>query len=212
MSLRKYSLATIAIYAIAFFSPAFFQTEKSQIAATTVAYLLGALSLIVLYEKQNQKLSFEKRNPSRRQIFLLGLAGIFVAIFLQNIVIQIEQWLGQTAGSENTETIIQLIMKQPLFVIAAMIAGPIMEEFVFRRAIVGFFDSFNKAWLGVLISSLLFALIHQDGHLLLYFSLGCFFCFLYMYTGSIWTSITTHAGMNTLVILVQILARTQGLI
>ena len=207
MSIRKYSLFTIIIYAIAFFLPAFFPvTRQAQI--TTWSYLLGAVFLILLYLQQTKDLSFEKKKTPKGHIFIYGFVGIFAAIFLQNIAIQIEQIFGVVPGSENTENIVRIVLQHPLFAIAAMIGGPIMEEFVFRRALVGFFDSFSKAWIGVIVSSLLFALIHQDGHLLLYFSLGCFFCLLYMHTGKIWTSILTHAGMNSLVIIVQILLQT----
>ncbi|OSP65982.1 hypothetical protein EFP6CTSP_04145 [Enterococcus faecium] len=66
-------------------------------------------------------------------------------------------------------------------------------------------------WVGAVISSLLFAFAHNDGHLLIYFFLGFFFSLEYKATGRIWTSMITHVGMNTLVVLVQ-LAVQKGLV
>ncbi|WP_267548719.1 CPBP family intramembrane metalloprotease [Enterococcus faecalis] len=39
----------------------------------------------------------------------------------------------------------------------------------------------------------------------LYFFMGFFFALLYKQTGKIWTSIIAHCGMNTIVIIVQLL-------
>jgi len=62
-----------------------------------------------------------------------------------------------------------------------------------------------NTWLAFVISSLLFAIAHFDGHILLYFSLGMFFSLLYYVTGNIWTSIIAHAGMNALVVIVSLI-------
>lgn len=203
MSTKKYSVLTILFYAAAFFSPAFLPATN-QVFATMIAYLLGAAVLIILYLQQNEWLSFERKESNWLKVIAFGLGGIFVAIFLQNIVLQIEQLFGQEVASENTQNIIQIVLQQPLFAIAVMIGGPIMEEFVFRRAITGFLEKYLNVWLAISISSFLFALIHQDGHLLLYFALGFFFSLLYYNTGKIWTSILAHVGMNTLVVIVNI--------
>ncbi|HCO04648.1 MAG TPA: CPBP family intramembrane metalloprotease, partial [Enterococcus faecalis] len=38
-----------------------------------------------------------------------------------------------------------------------------------------------------------------------YFFMGFFFALLYKQTGKIWTSVIAHCGMNTIVIIVQLL-------
>lgn len=80
-----------------------------------------------------------------------------------------------------------------------------MEEFVFRRALVGIIGKYTNVWIGVGISAMAFAFAHNDGHLLVYLFLGLFFSGLYAYTGSIWTSMITHVGMNSLVVVIQLL-------
>ncbi|MGX7197423.1 CPBP family intramembrane glutamic endopeptidase [Enterococcus olivae] len=204
MSIKKYSLLTIGIYAVAYYLPSIATDLDGQVILTTITYLLGAACLTGLYLKQKKKLSFETTQFSWILCLLLGFLGIFAAIYLQNIVLYIEQFLGQDITSANTSGAIQIILQQPLFMTAVMIGGPIMEEFVFRRALVGLMESSINVWLAIGISSVLFALIHQDGHLLLYFSLGFFFSSLYYLTGRIWTPILAHVGMNSLVVIVQL--------
>ena len=130
-----------------------------------------------------------------------GLAGIFAAIVLQNLVLQVEQLFVPLSDSQNTQGIIETIRVQPLFSIAVELGAHVMEEFVFRRAFTGLLTNYLNVWLAFIISSCAFALIHQDGHLLVYFSLGMLFSLLYHRTGKIWTPIRAHVGMNTLVVL-----------
>lgn len=80
-----------------------------------------------------------------------------------------------------------------------------MEEFVFRRALVGIIANYSNIWIGVIVSAVAFAFAHSDNHLLVYILLGLFFSGLYALTGRIWTSMITHVGMNTLVIIIQLL-------
>ncbi|MDN6640191.1 MAG: CPBP family intramembrane metalloprotease [Tetragenococcus sp.] len=208
MSIKKYSLLTILIYIIAFFAPIFAPTSQASTNTTTVTYLLGAMFMIFFYFSQTKRLTFEKKNAAFLSPLFWGIAGIFLAIFLQTVIMQIEQFFGIPIESQNTESIIHLVLQQPLFALAAMVGGPIMEEFVFRRALIGFFDSFSFTWIGIIVSSLIFAVIHQDGHLLLYFSLGFFFSLLYKKTGKIWTSMISHVGMNSLVVIVNLIVAT----
>lgn len=205
MSTKKYSLLTIVLYSIVFITPAFFSLSGDPIIVTTILYFAGALLMLGLYFTQKELLSFESKENSWMRILLIGLASIYLSILLQNAVMQIEQFLGQSVGSENTQGILEIVKLQPLFIIAITIGAPVMEEFVFRRALPGLLELKMNTWLAFVISSLLFAIAHFDGHILLYFSLGMFFSLLYYVTGSIWTSIIAHAGMNALVVIVSLI-------
>ena len=205
MSIKKYSLLTLLIYALAYFIPGVIPSASGQILMTTITYVLGAIFLILLYLKQTESLSFESKETAWWVWVLIGIFGIFAAILLQNFVMNLEQLFGQEVASENTANALAIVMQRPLFAIAIMIGAPIMEELVFRRAIIGFLETKMNTWIAMCISSFLFALVHLDGHLLLYFSLGFFFSCLYRLTGRIWTSMLTHAGMNSLVVIVNLL-------
>ena len=176
-------------------------------------YILGAVILAIFYFKQREPLVIESavKKASVPKIVIYGLVGIFVALILQSIAVMLESILfGEATPSENTQNIIQMIMEAPAFILATTVAGPIMEEFVFRRSILGSSVGI-QFWVGAVVSSLLFAFAHNDGHLLIYFFLGFFFSLEYKATGRIWTSMITHVGMNTLVVLVQ-LAVQKGLV
>ncbi|MHC9001119.1 lysostaphin resistance A-like protein [Enterococcus bulliens] len=203
MSLKKYSLLTILIYAVCYLLPAFFPINLS-LWITLFTYVLGAITLSFVYLRHGLS-QFEKRPADWKQILTWGIGGIFLALILQAIASQIEVGLfGAPETSQNTAQIIGFVQSQPFFILAVTIGGPIMEEFVFRRAILLSLASKTPLWFAMCVSSLLFALIHFDGHLLLYTTLGLFFSFLYLKTGRIWTSIICHVGMNTLVVLLTI--------
>lgn len=214
MTIKKYSFITIFIYGLALFSPVIFrnlnllQTGTQPIMALTVIYVVAAVVLILLYFKNRRLLEIEKKPATASTIIGLGILGIFLAIFLQITLTQIEASItGKVTTSANTQNIVSMLQASPLFLLAVSIAGPVMEEFAYRRALLGFVANYSNYWIGAIVSSIIFALAHGDGHLLIYFSLGFFLTFLYHYTGSIWTSVMTHAGMNTIVMLVQILLR-----
>ncbi|PQF05249.1 CPBP family intramembrane glutamic endopeptidase [Enterococcus faecium] len=220
MSLKKYSFLSIFCYGLIFISPLILasiglvKSTSELITATAVMYILGAVILAIFYFKQREPLAIESavKKASVPKIVIYGLVGIFVALILQSIAVMLESILfGEATPSENTQNIIQMIMEAPAFILATTGAGPIMEEFVFRRSILGIISRYSNFWVGAVVSSLLFAFAHNDGHLLIYFFLGFFFSLEYKATGRIWTSMITHVGMNTLVVLVQ-LAVQKGLV
>lgn len=220
MSLKKYSFLSIFCYGLIFISPLILasiglvKSTSELITATAVMYILGAVVLAIFYFKQREPLAIESavKKASAPKIVIYGLVGIFVALILQSIAVMLESVLfGEATPSENTQNVIQMIMEAPAFILATTFAGPIMEEFVFRRSILGIISRYSNFWVGAVISSLLFAFAHNDGHLLIYFFLGFFFSLEYKATGRIWTSMITHVGMNTLVVLVQ-LAVQKGLV
>ncbi|HFD1775641.1 TPA: lysostaphin resistance A-like protein [Enterococcus faecium] len=220
MSLKKYSFLSIFCYGLIFISPLILasiglvKSTSELITATAVMYILGAVVLAIFYFKQREPLAIESavKKASAPKIVIYGLVGIFVALILQSIAVMLESVLfGEATPSENTQNIIQMIMEAPAFILATTVAGPIMEEFVFRRSTLGIISRYSNFWVGAVISSLLFAFAHNDGHLLIYFFLGFFFSLEYKATGRIWTSMITHVGMNTLVVLVQ-LAVQKGLV
>lgn len=220
MSLKKYSFLSIFCYGLIFISPLILasiglvKSTSELITATAVMYILSAVILAIFYFKQREPLAIESavKKASVPKIVIYGLVGIFVALILQSIAVMLESILfGEATPSENTQNIIQMIMEAPAFILATTVAGPIMEEFVFRRSILGIISRYSNFWVGAVVSSLLFAFAHNDGHLLIYFFLGFFFSLEYKATGRIWTSMITHVGMNTLVVLVQ-LAVQKGLV
>lgn len=217
MNAKKYSFITIFTYGLVLFSPVIylqvFHANPSQIIQlTTLTYFLGA-ALMIFYRYKSQLFGIESQQKNVLIAILIGVIGVPASLLLQMLLLQIEQrFLGQSATSQNTQNIVDLIMNNMVFIFATTIAGPIMEEFVFRRGIFGALEKRFGFLIPALLSSLLFAFAHNDGHYLLYAGLGFLFCGMYRYTGRIWTSMITHVGMNLLVILTQLAIHSEKLI
>lgn len=211
MSIQKVSLSMVLLYGLVFFSPYIFSPFSSDIviSGTTFTYILGAGLMIWLYiiNKNTAVTTVEKEAKLTSPVFiyLLGVSGIFLAMIIQAVVFGIETTItGAEPSSQNTQNIIAVILANPLFILATTIGGPIMEEFVFRRSLIGLTETYTGFWIAAIISSSLFSVIHQDGHFFVYFFMGFFFALLYKMTGKIWTSIIAHCGMNTLVVIAQL--------
>lgn len=206
----------IILYVIVFFLPiavvfvSYSQKLLNNVSA--ISYFLGALIMIYWYKKVPQETIIEtqKKDNSPVFAFLMGFGSILLSLIVQGIASLIEISLtGVTPTSQNTQNIIQMILQTPLLIIAATIGGPIMEEFIFRRALIGLLQPRTNFWVAAIVSSMVFSFVHLDGHYLVYFSIGFLFALIYKWSGRIWASMITHCGMNAFVVLVQI-ALAQG--
>lgn len=201
---------TVFFFLLAFNSPLLFNalhfSGTAVINGITVMYILGAIVLFIINQKTNKDDILSSEKSSISQIIILGILGIFGSILLQGILMMIEvNVFNQAIGSQNTSNVTDYVKTAPFFLFAATVGGPIMEEFVFRFSLIRFFNQKLDIWTSAIISSLLFAIMHQDGHYLLYTGLGFFFFLLNKKTGSIYTSIITHVGMNAVVMFAQLM-------
>jgi membrane protease YdiL (CAAX protease family) len=84
-------------------------------------------------------------------------------------------------------------------IVTVALAGPIVEEFVFRRAVT---DSLLKSlpkWTSIIISALLFGLIHiNPAQIIPAFLLGILFAWIYVTTGSLIPTLLLHVANNSL--------------
>jgi membrane protease YdiL (CAAX protease family) len=84
----------------------------------------------------------------------------------------------------------------------AVVAAPLTEELIFRGCLYGILRQSAGRIVAIIISSLIFALIH--GHLpslagLVVLAVGL--CLLYEKTGSLWAPVLLHASFNALSII-----------
>ncbi|MFW3587034.1 CPBP family intramembrane glutamic endopeptidase [Vagococcus fluvialis] len=210
MSINKNTLWTVFAYAcvlmsLAFFSKLPFIPNTMLANLTAVMYILGAIILTAINVKTNKSNTLSEKKDDYGLIISLGLIAIVGSFFLQIIVVGIEVFVFKMPmESENTQNIAAIIRNSPFFMLAVMIGGPIMEEFVFRFSIINFLNQKLNIWVSAIISSFLFAAIHNDGHYLRYGSLGFLFFLVYKKTGSLLTAIIAHAGMNSFVVILQL--------
>ena len=95
----------------------------------------------------------------------------------------------------------QQLPLQILVVIVAVIVAPLLEEFLFRgliqTVICRFFEIRNGAWLAIVISSVVFAIIHADaGHWPTLFVLGVCLGYSYEKSGSLLRPVFIHSLFN----------------
>ncbi len=94
----------------------------------------------------------------------------------------------------------ELFLSYPLPVILLLVGfyGPFCEEFVFRGIIFGDYRKSNQIWGSILLSSLLFGLMHMNINQFGYaFLLGIAFALAVEATGSIWCPFIAHVLINS---------------
>lgn len=162
------------------------------------------LMIVLFLLRKEMKQTNDLRQMPLNESLIWAVLGVFLALFSQVIAAQIEAFLGITTESENTQQIIALIEAFPIVILVSSIIGPILEEIVFRKIIFGSLYKRFNFWIAAIISSIIFALAHQEPeHLLLYSSMGFVFSFLYIKTKRIIVPIFAHVAMNTFVVLIQ---------
>ncbi|MHC4555969.1 MAG: lysostaphin resistance A-like protein [Planctomycetota bacterium] len=95
----------------------------------------------------------------------------------------------------------QQLPLQILVVVVAVVVAPLLEEFLFRgliqTVIRRFFEIQNGAWLAIVISSVVFAIIHADaGHWPTLFVLGLCLGYAYEKSGSLFRPVFIHSLFN----------------
>ncbi len=135
-------------------------------------------------------------SPELPLILMAGIALIFtvakvnaslVDIFSYSEFSQDVLW-GSTASAKPYELVLQ-------FIVMCLVPG-VCEEFLFRGAILTNCLPFGRSN-AILISSLLFALMHQNGEQVLYaFAAGIVLGLVYERTGSIWCCTLLHVLNN----------------
>lgn len=209
------SILIIVFYLIAQFLPVFiisaapkdFQTEAS-IYGTIVSFSLGAIAMLILNRKSTirNSLTLSPSLPLKSILYwgiIVGIPLVLLAQYIANIIEILV--LGLPIDSANTQSILVIVESYPIYMIIVSIMGPIMEEFVFRKVIFGSLYDLTGGIGAAVISSLIFAFMHFDGHILLYSAMAFVFCFLYSKTKNIATSIIAHVAMNTIVLLTSFL-------
>jgi hypothetical protein len=124
-------------------------------------------------------------------------------------------WVGERAGVEVVPTNLSLveaaIKQNPVFLfLFATVLAPAYEELLFRRILFGRFLQAGRPWLGIMLSSAAFALMHElpgvSGNAgaamlqlwLIYGVMGAVFAWVYWRTGTLWAAIGAHALNNLL--------------
>lgn len=171
--------------------------------------ILGIILFLYHKELKEQIINFKKNFYEYSDIaFKYWLIGLIVMV-ISNLLITA---FSPNSIANNEQQVQQLIQGAPFVsLICVGILAPIIEEFTFRKA---FYDAFNKKWLFVLISGLVFGSLHvilsltslwDLLYLVPYSSLGIAFGLVIWKTKNVFPSILVHIFHNTCLTLISIL-------
>ena len=170
------------------------------------SFIIALIIVLALLTKdlQEEKVKYPL---SIGQIIGWSVLGVLLAWIAQAIAVTIEvELLGIDPTSENTQVIVDFTRSNILFILIPAIIAPILEELIFRKILFGTFVKKMNFFFAALLSSLIFAVLHLDfTHLLIYFTMGVVFAYLYVKTKRVIVPIIVHMTLNSIAVLGQLL-------
>lgn len=168
-------------------------------------------ALIVYYFRRNAN-AVERRAAwralGRPSAWIWIATAIIVLLSASSAADRLTQALGIDATPTNAILSEPLHQQPALWLVFAVLIAPAYEELMFRRVLFGRLWAAGRPWLGLVLSSVAFALVHEPpglgagrgwGVLVLwsvYALMGAVFAWVYRRTGSLWAAYLAHAGNN----------------
>lgn len=182
------------------------------LAMTSLATGGGAL---ILYRTRRRATPAERaaslRAVGERSTWIIaGLVG--VGLFAASTAAhRLMSAAGVEVQASNVPFIEEGLLRYPgVLLLFAVLLAPAYEELLFRRVLFGRLLAAGRPWLGMVLSSAVFALLHElpgsGGNAieatvllwLLYGAMGAAFAWVYWRTGTLWAAIGAHALNNLL--------------
>lgn len=167
---------------------------------TLAIVLVIGLPWLIRKKKTNRAELGLQRMP-RWMDLVWAPVGMLVYLILSSLVLAAAtQLLTFVDYSEAQETGFAQISSQLEYIIAfisLVVVAPFAEEILFRGYLFGKLRKYVSLWGSILITSLLFAVVHGQWNVGLdVFALSIILCLLRVYTGSLWASILLHMLKN----------------
>lgn len=186
----------------------------------TVYFLLFVLGILAYREELQKQLSLIL--PKKKD-FLKTISLYMVLVFLLTIASNllsgfIKQTLGLPLQGQNDASIQVALLENPyLFLLVGCFIGPVVEELFFRRFFLGTFLAKFSDFIGIVLTTLLFATLHMHSLVLSewvtaisYLAGGLFFSLLYLKKDkNIWYPITLHCCNNIIAFIITLLSINQ---
>lgn len=130
-----------------------------------------------------------------------AIVAMVVYVFLTSIVVTAaSQLLTFIDYDQAQDTGFLQVTSQLEYVLAFLtlvVMAPVAEEVLFRGYLFGKLRKYASLWVSILITSLLFAIVHFQWNVGIdVFVLSIVLCLLRVYTGSLWASILLHMLKN----------------
>ena len=160
------------------------------------------------------------QNETRKNITLAVMTGFALFLFMLSVSSLLDAG-GIEIKPGNQILLEDLNRRWPLLVgLYAVLVAPFFEELFFRKQIFARLTSANHAFLAYVISSVLFALMHEPSPtqgfpkwilmLVMYGFMGATFAWVYRKTGKLWPAILAHSTNNLIAMLALTLEKTMS--
>ena len=215
MKTRKFLLIFISLYTI-FFLGRGLQLLGINWLIYPVYFLLFILGILAYREELKEQLALIL---TKKKEFLKTISLYMVFVFLLSIACNflsafIKYSLGLPLQGQNEANIQGALLKNPfLILVIGCFIGPIVEEFFFRRCFLGTFLEKFPNWLGIVLTTFLFATLHMHSWALSewvtaisYISGGLLLSLLYLRKDkNIWYPIVLHCCNNIIAFIITLL-------
>lgn len=219
MKTRKFLLIFITLYTILFLGRGL-QLIGINWLIYPVYFLLFILGILAYREELKEQLALilTKKKEFLKTIslymffdFLLSIACKFLSAF-------IKYSLDLPLQGQNDASIQSDLLKNPfLILVIGCFIGPIVEEFFFRRFFLGTFLAKFSNWLGIVLTTVLFATLHMHSWVLSewvtaisYLGGGLLLSILYLRKDkNIWYPIALHCCNNIIAFVITIFSISQ---
>lgn len=162
-----------------------------------VQYLIG-FPIFCLIMKKIPKSAPEKSKLSLKSFFKYGAVSMAFVFFGNSISMTIMSVIESALGIVSENAVNTILTKTDLLfsILVVGIAGPVVEELMFRKMFVDRLRPYGDA-LAVFLPALMFGLIHGNLYQFFYaFLLGMIFSYVYLRTGKIVYSTLIHIFIN----------------
>ena len=179
--------------------------------------LLFTLGILAYREELQEQFSLIL--PKKKE-FLKTISLYMLLIFLLTIASNLlsgslKQSLGLPLQGQNDARIQVALLENPyLFLLVGCFVGPVVEELFFRRFFLGTFLAKFSDWLGIVLTTILFATLHMHSWALSewvtaisYIAAGLLFSLLYLRKDkNIWYPIALHCCNNIIAFIITLLS------
>lgn len=137
-----------------------------------------------------------KKIKASKWVYALVIALTIPSIYVVNVFSEIMNL------PDTNKDLFTSIVQNPLGIVTLTLAGPFTEELVFRMGIQNYLSRRGYApWLAIIISSLLFAVVHGNpAQMPAAMMFGFLFGWLYWRSSCMWLSFTAHVINNAIAV------------
>lgn len=177
-------------------------------AITVAAIAAMLLTALVVWGLRRKSLAvLPAPMPARSAYALAAVAGVAIQAGAQTVFVLLDR-LDTQVQTSNAEPVLALLQVAPwLAALAVVVAAPLAEELLFRHVLLRRFALAGHALLGVVLTSVLFSLMHEPfpgdrpglawlAGLGLYAGMGIAFGLVYLRTRRLGAAFVAHAVCN----------------